>query len=94
MKPDLEKIIPSRLEDDQLVNGVLDKNTGGDLINSERTSLETWLIDEQVTTPPPPDQAIVIHRLCDLTVVICQQVLQGCLLRRLAFVLPSWKNSE
>ena len=71
-----------------------EQEPGGDLINSEGTSLETWLIDEQVTTPPPPDQAIVIHRLCDLTVVICQQVLQGCLLRRLAFVLPSWKNTE
>ncbi len=26
---------------------------------------KTWLMDEQVTTPPPPDQATVIHRTCD-----------------------------
>ena len=50
-----------------------EQEPGGEtnLINSEGTSLEPWLIDEQVTTPPPPDHAIAIHRLCDLTVVIC-----------------------
>ena len=26
---------------------------------------KTWLMNEQVTTPPPPDQATVIHHICD-----------------------------